>query len=263
MKRTISPRCIGMLKMIPAACLALGLAGTAYSPAAAQEGTLFVEGSRVGIGTATPGGNLHIFGGERADVFNAVGPNATNNAFNFGYSGGTFGLASGFFNVRPNGSAVAPNPALYFATGNSLRMIIDNEGFLGVHLSSKFNPLHPVHAQGSGAHLSAGGVWTNASSRELKENIRILALPEALRALKDLEPVSYNYKVDRNDPQVGFIAEDVPDLVATPDRKTLAPGEIVAVLTRVVQEQQKVIEALSQEVQQLRRNSPQHAEAGP
>ena len=38
---------------------------------------------------------------------------------------------------------------------------------------------------------------------------------------------------------VGFIAEDVPELVTTKDRKGLSPVDIVAVLTKVVQEQQK------------------------
>ena len=37
---------------------------------------------------------------------------------------------------------------------------------------------------------------------------------------------------------MGFIAEDVPDLVATKDRKGLSPMDIVAVLTKVLQEQQ-------------------------
>jgi hypothetical protein len=57
---------------------------------------------------------------------------------------------------------------------------------------------------------------------------------------------------------VGFIAEDVPELVAMKDRKGLTPMDIVAVLTKVlqdqqkiVQRQQKVIDGLSQRVQQL------------
>jgi hypothetical protein len=41
---------------------------------------------------------------------------------------------------------------------------------------------------------------------------------------------------------VGFIAEDVPELVAMEDRKGLSAMEIVAVLTTVVQEQQEVIQ---------------------
>ncbi len=46
---------------------------------------------------------------------------------------------------------------------------------------------------------------------------------------------------------MGFIAEDVPELVATKDRKGLSPMDIVAVLTKVVQRQQKEIEELKDE----------------
>ncbi len=43
---------------------------------------------------------------------------------------------------------------------------------------------------------------------------------------------------------MGFIAEDVPELVATSDRQGLSAMDIVAVLTKVVQEQQQKIEQL-------------------
>jgi hypothetical protein len=57
--------------------------------------------------------------------------------------------------------------------------------------------------------------------------------------------------VDSQDKHVGFIAEDVPDLVATPDRKALSPMDIVALLTKVVQEQQKTIAELTEKVSRL------------
>jgi hypothetical protein len=62
-----------------------------------------------------------------------------------------------------------------------------------------------------------------------------------LNALNGLNPVKYNYKVDKTDKHVGFIAEDAPELVATPDKKGMSPMDVVAVLTKVVQEQQKSI----------------------
>jgi len=43
---------------------------------------------------------------------------------------------------------------------------------------------------------------------------------------------------------VGFVAEDVPDLIATKDRKELSPMDIMAVLTKVVQDQQGSIKDL-------------------
>ena len=50
-----------------------------------------------------------------------------------------------------------------------------------------------------------------------------------------MEPVHYNYKNDLQESYVGFIAEDVPGLVATSDRKGLSAMDIVAVLTKVMQ----------------------------
>jgi hypothetical protein len=95
----------------------------------------------------------------------------------------------------------------------------------------------------SGAHVTAGGVWTNSSSRALKENIAPLPASAATSTLMALEPVLFNYRNEAGEDYVGFIAEDVPDLVAVGDRSALSAMDIVAVLARVVQEQQnKIIE---------------------
>ena len=59
-----------------------------------------------------------------------------------------------------------------------------------------------------------------------------------MEALAALAPVTFKYKIDGQQQHVGFIAEDVPDLVATKDRKGLSPMDIVAVLAKVVQQQQ-------------------------
>ena len=96
----------------------------------------------------------------------------------------------------------------------------------------------------SGAHVTAGGVWTNSSSRERKENIAELQLDAATDTLMALQPVVFNYRNEVGENYVGFIAEDVPELVAVTDRTALSAMDIVAVLTRVVQEQQNKIQAL-------------------
>ncbi len=82
------------------------------------------------------------------------------------------------------------------------------------------------------------------SSKAYKDNIKELSSQEALDTLAGLSPVKYVYKSDRDQQHVGFIAEDVPELVATKDRKGLSSMDVVAVLTRVVKEQQGVIEEL-------------------
>lgn len=116
-------------------------------------------------------------------------------------------------------------------------------------------PQHPLH-HSSGARLTAGGVWTNASSRSLKSEIRALDADEAMTAVNQLEPVTYRYDNEDGERYVGFIAEDVPELVAQSDRASLSPMDMVAVLTKVVQQQN----ALLTEQQALNRNLIQRIE---
>lgn len=121
------------------------------------------------------------------------------------------------------------------------RMMIDGtSGFVGIGVT---NATHPI-TMASGAHVTTGGVWTDSSSRDYKENIENLTQQDAISALEKLNPVRFNYKIEQGEEYIGFIAEDVPDLVATGDRKSLSSMDIVAVLTKVVQQQQKKIAAL-------------------
>jgi hypothetical protein len=119
-------------------------------------------------------------------------------------------------------------------------------GNVGIGTTDAQYPLH----LGNGAHVTAGGVWTNASSRALKDDITPLTLERAQAALVALAPVEYVYKVDPTQHQVGFIAEDVPALVAQNDRASLSPMDLVAVLTTVVQAQQAQLAALQSTVAQ-------------
>ena len=141
---------------------------------------------------------------------------------------------------------ISDHSSLQLGTNNTAWFTIDNVGNIGIGTTSPSYPLEMA----SGAHVTTAGVWTNASSREYKENIRDLTFDEAKHALSELSPSKFNYKADKNDDYLGFIAEDVPELVATKDRKGLSPMDIVAVLTKVVQKQQEENVALSTKFQQ-------------
>ena len=124
-----------------------------------------------------------------------------------------------------------------------------NGAYVGIGTTSPSYPLQ----MGSGAYVSTGGVWTNASSREYKKDIRKLSTQKAIDALKQLDPVEFAYKTDSQEKHVGFIAEDAPELVATKDRKGMSSMDVVAVLTKVVKEQQKTIAQLSREMGAIKR----------
>ncbi len=135
---------------------------------------------------------------------------------------------------------------LNLVTGNSNRITIDSSGNVGIGTTA---PTHLVHLNG-GAY-SDGATWQPSCSRELKENISGLSLDEAMKALEELKPVKFNYKLNKKEDYVGFIAEDVPELVATKERKSINTMDVVAVLTRVVQQQQDTIERLNRRISHL------------
>lgn len=62
---------------------------------------------------------------------------------------------------------------------------------------------------GSGAFLSPGGVWTNASSRELKENFATVTPADILTKIDSLPIYTWNYKKESpNVVHMGPVAED-------------------------------------------------------
>lgn len=152
----------------------------------------------------------------------------------------TTGRNATFILQRSDGGAinfVNATPAYgQFGTGNNypVRILVNSAWKMSLNTDNSLTML-------SGATCTTGGVWANASSRELKENIAGLSAEEAENALAELAPVKYTYKADRAEKHVGFIAEDVPALVASKDRKTVSPMDVVGVLTKVVQEQQRAI----------------------
>lgn len=90
------------------------------------------------------------------------------------------------------------------------------------------------------------------SSRTFKDNIASLTAKKALELLNKLKPVTFNYKEENGKEQnIGFIAEDVPNIFATSDHKSVVLMDIIAVLTTVVQKQQKEACDMRKQVNEL------------
>jgi hypothetical protein len=140
------------------------------------------------------------------------------------------------------------NPFIIRTAAPNNSLVVDTTGRIGLGVAA---PLFQIH-HSSGARLDAGN-WVNASSRDVKQDIHPLDSDAALDALKALQPVTFAYKANPGETNVGFIAEDVPDLVATADRKGLSAMDVVAVLTKVIQGQQRTIEDLQTRLEHLER----------
>ncbi len=188
---------------------------------ALQDRLTIDNNGNVGIGTTSPIAPLHIT------------PNSASSALRIDQGTSGDGIL-----VYVN--TTSSEKTLLTATSNVVGLHVKGDGSVGIGTTSPGFPLE----MGSGAHVTTGGVWTDASSRQYKENISNLTQEEAINALATLNPVKFNYKAEKDEEYVGFIAEDVPDLVATRARKSLSPMDIVAVLTKVVQQQQQKIAEL-------------------
>ncbi len=188
-------------------------------------------------GGAITTGGYNTFLGRSAGYKNVTG---TKNVF-LGYAAGYYETGSSKLYIS---SSTATFPLIY---GDFSAALVAINGKLGVGVKAPAYPLHMA----SGARCTTGGVWTNASSRSLKENIRALSAEDAQEALAQLAPVRFNYKAERTEECLGFIAEDVPELVAAGDRKGLSSMDIVAVLTKVLQEQQKTNDELKKTIVEL------------
>ncbi len=215
----------------------------------AQTDVLYVVNNNVGIGIASPTHPLHaLVSGTTDPVLMLEGANVTDSlSLKVQHPGAVigFGLAGGagaFFTTAAANDAVVygqPGKNLLLGVGGSEWLRITSTGKVGINMTT---PTHYLDVGVSGAYCN-GGAWVDGSSREYKQGIRELSGEDAEEAFAKLSPVRFEYKAMPGEEHVGFIAEDVPDLVATPDRKGLSPMDVVAVLTKVVQEQKSSIEA--------------------
>lgn len=197
--------------------------------------------------------------GNTAQGYGALYKNAT------GSHNVAIGNIAGFSNETGGGNVFVGWKAGYNETGHNRLYIASNP--TTPLLFGVFNELPEKNKLGigtqtvaanqainvwNGAHLTKGGVWTNASSRELKDNIEPLSTADANAALESLSPVRYVYKNSRDDVYVGFIAEDMPELVASQDHKSLSPMDIVAVLTTVTKDHAAKMTVKDVEISALR-----------
>ena len=114
-----------------------------------------------------------------------------------------------------------------------------------------------IESAGADLHLNSNNLpvrirnLIQGSSRAWKEDIADLPLESAMHILQHLNPISFAFKEDAVHQQhLGFVAEDVPAMVATPDQKGFSPMAIIAVLTKVVKQQQEQIAAFHKVVKQ-------------
>lgn len=123
-------------------------------------------------------------------------------------------------------------------------------------------PTHPLQ-MASGAHVTVGGTWTNASDKKLKENISY-EYPYGLEQILGLKPAKFDFiKGEKN--TIGFIAQDVkeqlPEAISSTknadDEEIMGINStaIIATLVKAVQQLSSKVDELTQKVQILETNN--------
>lgn len=145
---------------------------------------------------------------------------------------------------------IAPNIMVQASTGN-----------VGI---GTINPGYTLTVTGTAWVTS--GAWSGSDLRWKKDVSPLSA--DTLAKVDQLRPVTFNWRQDEypdnhfpDGRQIGFIAQDVekiyPELVTTDNNgyKGISYEKMVPVLTRAIQEQQKQIDLLREEIQELKKDS--------
>jgi hypothetical protein len=161
------------------------------------------------------------------------------------------------FNASYNGTSTAPGNTANFGVDASA------DGVFRIN-NSTANFQFKNDNTGGYAPIS-GGVYTNASDRRWKKDIRPIGY--GLDAVEALKPSAFVWKSSSKH-DLGFIAQDVrqvlPELVTADNRGYLGVNYsgIIPVLTRAIQEQQDEIDTLKRELKQRETPAPHESFLG-
>ena len=259
--------------------LSIGFEDTGYNDFSLTSDSKLVitTAGNVGIGTTSPDGTLHIKGA--ADTYQYL---------EAGSSDGNAGILFQNNSGQTRGYVIydTDDDHLLFQVNQAERMRITSEGRLCLGFTAKqddaflsvisngsegiFNGVNSgnayrryYHTASDGIHrfkgsantatLSNAGAWGNASDIAYKKNI--VDTVYGLETIKLLQPRDYKLKADDTD-HTGFVAQELetvlPQFVIGNDgEKTVTYGDITAVLTKAIQEQQTIIEDLKARIETL------------
>jgi uncharacterized coiled-coil protein SlyX len=166
-------------------------------------------------------------------------------------SGETIKTFSNDFNLTLNSDEAIP-------TEQAIKTYVDNRkakinGDATQDFDAKDLKADKLFARNVVAPIVTSGSFTQISSRLLKDNITDLTSQEVTQVLRILSPVKFIYTEDDTQHlNVGFIAEDTPDLLTSSDKQAVKIMDVVAILTKAVKDQQILSEELSDMVKSQR-----------
>jgi hypothetical protein len=214
-------------------------------------------------------------------------PNAAHNSAVFGrgnISSGPDSCVMGRYNAGNEISDLEPIFTVGDGTGAHVwnrrnTFVVGADGKLAIGDVTANNMFNKSILHANGAYLTTGGTWTNASDRNIKENIRPVDSSELLDKLAALPISEWNYKVEDDETRhVGPMAQDFQEAfglgdsdkaISTVDASGVALAAIQALKKqtdeqaaalkerdRLIADLQSRMERLEQELKSVRKANP-------
>jgi hypothetical protein len=156
-------------------------------------------------------------------------------------AGGSFNDASGDYSIVCGGYSNTANGQYNLVFGNNVdpvvtedyRVYFFNGGNPGMLAINREDADHPIHvgtnaSNGNGAHLTAGGIWTNTSSITKKDRFEDLD-DNILNSIMQLPIKKWSYK-NTNERHIGPFAEDFYRLFGTGDLNNIDANQYLSTM---------------------------------
>lgn len=225
--------------------------------------TMAITGGNVGIGTITPTEKLTIAGGTSTrvllDSYNSTTGSFALSSSKISLNSGTASGGDSNWDITSTvgGLVILDNPNLsgsVFFSKNGSAIAFLNGSVFSPYTNGGLTLGSPTYRWGTLYTTTNPSV---SSDVRLKQNINSLSL--GLEQILKLRPVSYEMKTNPGEEHLGFIAQEmkqvVPSVVGGSEEEmySISYSELIPVLTKAIQEQQQQIEALKKEVEALKK----------
>lgn len=228
--------------------------------------------------SAVSGGNLNTASGQYGAVGGGKASNASGSSATVG--GGWYNTASGMHSTVPGGANNTAAGYKSFAAGNRAKANHSGSFVFSddteTDVASTGNGQFIVRAYGgiwlgktstpsilsgrfintsTGAYLSDGGTWGNASDRALKENFASVDGEDVLRKLASLPVATWNYRAERDDVRhIGPTSQDFARAFGLGDGdKTIATVDADGVALSAIQALYRMLLDVQAENRELRK----------
>jgi len=126
--------------------------------------------------------------------------------------------------------ATATNNILIADGSGNIRIQVSSAGNVGIGVAPTLGPLEMA----SGAYVTAGGTWTNASSVALKHKFEPVTPADILDAVKAMPVSKWEYKAEPGVPYIGPTAQDFRSAFGVGDDTSISTVSAIGVLFAAV-----------------------------